>query len=140
MPAGLDEAAAIIGVVDFGLKGIYGVYNFFVELSEAKERLPQIWHEINTLESKIKNLEFLNQVDEETQKKIKETDIGETLNDCDRACESFSKNLRRWTKDGVESLGGKLKLKFHASQIQKNLTIITFARRSLTETVAILTL
>jgi hypothetical protein len=140
MPAGLDEAAAIIGIVDFGLKGIYGVYNFFVELSEVKERLPQIWHEINTLESKIKNLEFLNQVDEETQKKVKGTDIGETLNDCNRACESFSTNLRRWTKDGVDSLSGKLKLKFHASQIQKNLTIITFARRSLTETVGIVTL
>jgi hypothetical protein len=73
--SGLGEAAAVIGITDVALRGIKGLYDFFQDLQDAREELPQIWNEVSYLQSNLSSLEFLSKADEDTLKEVRATGI-----------------------------------------------------------------
>jgi len=138
--SGLEAAAGVIGITDFALRGIKGLYDFFQDLQDARENLPQIWNEVSYLQNNVSSREFLSKADEDTLKEVRATGITQGMNDCGSACDKFIRQLTRWTKDGVESFIGKLKFKLHSAQIEKNRTRLWATARMLDMAVGILTL
>ena len=45
--SGLEVAAGVIGITEVALRGIKGLYDFFQDLQDAREELPQIWNEVS---------------------------------------------------------------------------------------------
>jgi hypothetical protein len=138
--SGLEAAAAIIGITEVALRGIKGLYDFFQDLQNAREELPQIWVEVSYLQNNLSSLEFLSKADEDTLKEVRAIGITQGMNDCGSACDKFIRQLTRWSKDGVESFIGKLKLKLHSAQIEKNRARLWATARMLDMAVGILTL
>ena len=138
--SGLEIAAGVIGITDFGLRGIKGLYDFFQDLQDAREKLPQIWSELSHIQSNLSSLEFLSKADEDTLEEVRATGLTQGMNDCGSACDKLTRQLVRWTEKGVDSFTGKLKFKLHSAQIEKNRTRIWATARMLDMTVGILTL
>jgi Fungal N-terminal domain of STAND proteins len=138
--SGLEVAAAVIGITDFALRGIKGLYDLFRDLQDAREKLPHIWNEVSYLQNNLSSLEFLSKADEDTLKEVKATGITQGMNDCGSACDKFVRQLTRWTKGGVDSFIGKLKFKLHSAQVEKTMTRLWATARMLDMTVGILTL
>jgi hypothetical protein len=138
--SGLEAAAAVIGITDVALRSVKGLYDFFQDLQDACESLPQIWSEISYLQTNLSSLEFLAKAGEDTLKDVKATGITQGINECGSACDKFTRQLTRWTKDGVDGLIGKLKFKLHSAQIEKNRARLWVTARMLDMTVGILTL
>jgi hypothetical protein len=138
--SGLEVAAGVIGITDVALRSIKGLYDFFQDLQDAREQLPQIWSEISYLQNNLTSLEFLSKADEDTLKEVKATGITQGMNECGSVCSKFIRQLSRWTKDGVDGLLGKLKFKLHSTQIEKNRTRLWATARMLDMTIGILTL
>jgi hypothetical protein len=138
--SGLEIAAGVIGITDFGLRGIKGLYDFFQDLQDARENLPQIWHELSCIQSNVVSLKFLSEADEDTLKEVRATGITQGMNDCGSACDKLNRQLIRWTERGVDSFTGKLNFKLHSAQIEKNRVRLWATARMLDMTVGILTL
>ncbi|KAF1988968.1 hypothetical protein K402DRAFT_461403 [Aulographum hederae CBS 113979] len=138
--SGLEAAAAIIGITDVALRSVKGLYNFFEDLQDARESLPQIWSEISYLQTNLSSLEFLAKAGEDTLKNVKATGITQGINECGNVCDKFTRQLTRWTKDGVDGLIGKLNFKLHSAQIEKNRARLWVTARMLDMAVGILTL
>ncbi|KAH8707490.1 hypothetical protein GQ44DRAFT_817509 [Phaeosphaeriaceae sp. PMI808] len=138
--SGLEVAVAVIGITDVALRSIKGLYDFFQDLQDARESLPQIWSEVTYIQANLSSLDFLSKADEDTLKEVKATGITQGINDCGNVCEKFTRQLTRWTKDGVDGLGGKLKFKIHSAQIKKNGARLWATARMLDMSIGILTL
>jgi len=138
--SGLEVAAGVIGITDFALRGIKGLYDFFQDLQDARENLPQIWIEISYLQNNLSSLEFLSKADENTLREVRATGVTQGMNDCGSACDKFIRQLTRWTKDGVDNFIGKLKFKLHSAQIEKNRARLWSTARMLDMAIGILTL
>jgi hypothetical protein len=138
--SGLEAAAAVIGITDVALRSLRGLYDLFQDLQDARESLPQIWSEISYLQTNLSSLEFLAKADEDMLKEVKATGITQKINECGSACDKFTRQLTRWTKDGMDGLSGKLKFKLHSAQIEKNRARLWVTSRILDMAVGILTL
>lgn len=137
---GLETAAGVIGITDIGLRGIKGLYDFFQDLQDVRENLPQIWNELSYIQNNLSRLELLSKADEDTLKEVTAVGLTQGMNDCGSACDKLTRQLGRWTEKGIDSFIGRLEFKLHSAQIEKNRTRLWATARMLDMTVGILTL
>ncbi|KAI4620644.1 uncharacterized protein J4E87_006969 [Alternaria ethzedia] len=136
----IGEAAAIIGITDVAVKSIKGLYEFLRAIKDAPRDIVLIRVDVQGLQAKLSDLEFLSKADARTVDEVKETGIAKVINDCGTQCDEFEKLVGKWIKHDDKSWRDKLRVALNQSRIQKYKAVLWSAARELDSAVGILTL
>ena len=136
----IGEAAAIIGITDVAVKSIKGLYEFLRAINDAPGDIVLIRVDVQGLQAKLSDLEFLSKADARTVDEIKETGIAEVINDCGTQCDELEKLVGKWIKHDEKSWRDKVRVALNQSRIQKYKAVLWSAARELDSAVNILNL
>lgn len=139
--AGIAEAASIIGITDFAVRSVQGLYGIVKDYRGVADEVEERFRtEITCLQSSLSGLGFLTSADQQTHNEVKETGVAEAMNDCGESCAEFETKLSRWIKRGPDSFRDRVKVMRNKGAIGKYTSKVWTTARLLDTAVGILTL
>jgi hypothetical protein len=119
--AGLETAAAIIGIADVGYKGVSALYDFLGKMKKAPEEVDKLKRETGALDSALGTLKDLQlgSVDEGVHDRLRRICLADTVNNCGEACRDLQSKLVKWNNKGENHFLSKLQTASHEKELQR---------------------
>lgn len=94
--------AGAIGITGVAITSIGQLHDLITSLAEAQDVIGDVTAQLEGIQRPLDALKSISITDESTltaaKEDLKKTGIAESVNECGKACDEFSKNLKKWTK------------------------------------------
>ena len=137
--AGLEVAAAVVGIADVAIRSILITYDFLKDMQEAPEAVARLRQETTAVVQSLQGLEFLKSANGKVQELVTRVGLAEAVNQCGVSCDGLNKNLAKWTSSG-DGLVSKLQIVRHKAQVEKCCQQIRTAKGTIVLAVSIASL
>ena len=138
--AGLETAAAVIGIADVAIRSILSFYDFVKDIEGAPDEIVRVRSETEALVICLSGLDFLQTTNQDIKDEVERIGIAESVELCGKACTEFEKDLKQWTKSGTQALSSKFKFVRHKAKVARYVAQICAAKGTVTLAVSIATL
>lgn len=138
--AGLQEAAAIFGIVDATFRSVSSLYEFLQDLKEVPQQIERLRKEVTTLKNVLAVLEYLQRADPGTQEIAARFDTPAALSNCAHVCDILHSDFRRWSRSGQQSFRTKIQIRWHKKGIEAQVSHIAVAKQTALLSIAALQL
>jgi hypothetical protein len=138
--AGLQEAAAVAGILDVTFRSVCSFYEFLQELKEVPQQIERLRKEVTTLKNVLAVLEYLQRADPGTREIATRFDTPAALSNCAQVCEILHSDFRRWSRFGQQSFRTKIQVRWHKKGIEAQVSHIAVAKQTALLSIAALQL
>jgi hypothetical protein len=138
--AGLQEAAAVVGILELSFRSICTLYDFLKELKEVPQQIERLLSEVTALKNILAALEYLQRADLRTQAIIARFDTPAALGNCAHSCAILQSDIRKWTRSGHHSLRAKVQVRWHKKSIEARVSHIAETKQTTLLSIAALQL